>query len=227
VTPDRPRAGVPVAALLMLGLFAADVRGLVDMTAVVRSGGAAAAVWVLEGGEVLASMVPTLPKATTPKRRRRRPAAKAETGPATAPGRDAQTGIPGHYLRLYREAGAGETWIDRAGRRYAAWAVLAAIGAVESGHGQSSAPGVHSGVNAFGCCAGPMQFNLRNGPPSTWDTYGRGGSPYDPADAIPAAARLLRANGAQRDLDRALYSYNHSSAYVAGVKAQARQYARS
>jgi hypothetical protein len=221
MSPDRPRAGIPVTALLLLGLFGADLRGLVDLTAVVRSGGTVVAVWVLEGGEVLASMVPTLPKAPTP-RRRRRPAAKAEAGPA--PGSAARGGIPGHYLRLYREAGAGEVWVDRAGRRYAAWAVLAAIGSVESGHGQSRAPGVHSGVNAFGCCAGPMQFNLRNGPPSTWDTWGRG-NVYDPRDAIPAAARKLRGDGARRDLDGALLAYNNDySGYVVPVKAQARRY---
>jgi len=201
VTPDRPRAGVPVAALLMLGLFAADVRGLVDVAELVHRGGA-----------VLASVVQVPPAPAPPRRHRKRPPA------AAAPSRTARAGIPPLYLRLYREASAGEVWGG-----LEAWAVLAGIGQIESGHGQSRAPGVRSGVNAFGCCAGPMQFNLRNGPPSTWDTYGRG-SPYDPANAIPAAGRLLRANGARRDLDRALYSYNHSSAYVAGVKAQARRY---
>jgi hypothetical protein len=74
------------------------------------------------------------------------------------------------------------------------WQVLAGIGKVESDHGRSSAPGVHTGLNRAGCCAGPMQFNLTNGPPSTWDAFGRG-SPYDPGDAIPAAARKLCANG--------------------------------
>jgi hypothetical protein len=176
-----------------------------------------------QGGMVLASLLQPPAELTASRRpQRQRPPA------AAAPSRTARATIPPTYLRLYREAGAGadgrqESWPDRSGRRYAAWAVLAGIGLVESGHGQSRAPGVRSGVNAFGCCAGPMQFNLRNGPPSTWDTYGRG-SPYDPADAIPAAARLLRANGAQRDLDRAIYSYNHSWSYVQGVKAQARRY---
>jgi membrane-bound lytic murein transglycosylase B len=69
-----------------------------------------------------------------------------------------------------------------------------------------------------------MQFNLTNGPPSTWDTYGRG-SPYDPGDAIAAAARLLRANGASGQLDQAIYAYNHSWPYVAKVKQLARRYA--
>jgi hypothetical protein len=96
--------------------------------------------------------------------------------------------IPPPYLRLYEHAGE-QYGIDP-------W-ILAAIGWIETQHGRSTAPGVHSGVNAYGCCAGPMQFNVRNGPPSTWDSYGIDGnedgdrSPYDPADAIPAAARYL------------------------------------
>jgi hypothetical protein len=95
--------------------------------------------------------------------------------------------IPRGYLALY-VAAAGTCPQLR-------WQVLAGIGKVESDHGRSHAPGVAAGVNAFGCCSGPMQFNTRNGPPSTWDRYGAGGNPYNPNDAIPAAARLLCANG--------------------------------
>jgi hypothetical protein len=142
-----------------------------------------------------------------------------------APTQAAAAEIPRYYLALYRQAGRGQIWRTRQGSRYVAWAVLAGIGKVESDHGRSSAPGVRGGVNRFGCCAGPMQFNLTNGPPSTWDTYGRG-SPYDPGDAIAAAARLLRANGAPGQLDQALYAYNHSWSYVAKVKQLARRYAR-
>ena len=40
-----------------------------------------------------------------------------------------------------------------------------------------------------------------------------------------AAARYLCAHGAPRRLDRAIYAYNHSWAYVARVKAIARRYA--
>jgi hypothetical protein len=78
------------------------------------------------------------------------------------------------------------------------------------------------------CCAGPMQFNVTNGPPSTWKRFkhahllaprpdgyphptGRHPSVYDDYDAIMAAAALLRDNGAGRDLDaaawRAAYDY--------------------
>jgi hypothetical protein len=146
------------------------------------------------------------------------------TGGQPGPSRAAAADIPTGYLSLYRQAGA---------RYQIPWPVLAAIGKVESDHGRSPLPGVRSGLNRYRdrhgrlrrCCAGPMQFNLTDGPPSTWARYGRG-NVYDPADAIPAAARKLVADGARRNLDRALYAYNHSQAYVARVKHLARRYAR-
>ena len=136
------------------------------------------------------------------------------------PSRLARAEIPAAYLRLYIATG----------RRYGIdpW-ILAAIGAIETNHGQSTAPGVHSGVNAYGCCAGPMQFSIV-GSPSTWDSYGVDGnrdgrtSPYDPADAIPAAARYMRASGAPRDYRAALFAYNHADWYVNEVLAKAAQY---
>src|SRR5919199_3616006 len=69
--------------------------------------------------------------------------------------------IPAGYLAAYLAA-------DRhcPGLR---WQLLAAIGKVESDHGRSRAPGVRSGLNRFGCCSGPMQFNVKNGPRTTWD----------------------------------------------------------
>ena len=128
--------------------------------------------------------------------------------------------IPPTYLRLYIAAG----------QRYGIdpW-ILAAIGSIETDHGRSTAPGVHAGVNFLGCCAGPMQFSIV-GSPSTWDTYGVDGdhdgrvSPYDPADAISAAARYLRAAGAPDDYQRAIFAYNHADWYVAQVLAKAGQY---
>ena len=107
--------------------------------------------------------------------------------------------------------------------------MLAAIGSVETDHGRSTAPGVRSGVNSYGCCAGPMQFSVL-GPASTWDTYGVDGdhdgrvSVYDPADAIPAAARYLRASGAPADYRAAIFAYNHADWYVAQVLAKADEY---
>jgi len=136
------------------------------------------------------------------------------------PSRLAGAEIPPLYLKLYEQAGA----------RYGVdpW-VLAAIGAIETSHGTSSAPGVRAGVNGYGCCAGPMQFSLV-GSPSTWDRYGVDGngdgrrSPYDPEDAIPAAARYLRASGAPADYRKAIFAYNHADWYVADVLAQADAY---
>ena len=47
----------------------------------------------------------------------------------------------------------------------------------------------------------------------------------DPADAIPAAARLLVANGAPGNLQQAIFAYNHSGSYVTDVLDQAARYA--
>ena len=60
---------------------------------------------------------------------------------------------------------------------------------------------------------------------NAWARYGHG-RPHDPANAIPAAARYLVDHGARRNLDRAIYAYNHSWAYVAKVKQLAHRYAR-
>ncbi len=75
-----------------------------------------------------------------------------------------------------------------------------------------------------------MQFSVV-GSPSTWDRYGVDGnhdgrtSAYDPADAIPAAARYLRAvRRARPTTTRALFAYNHADWYVAEVLAKADEY---
>ena len=48
---------------------------------------------------------------------------------------------------------------------------------------------------------------------------------YDPADAIPAAARMLTAHGAPGDIRRALTAYNGSPDYIDPVLAWAGRYA--
>ncbi len=141
------------------------------------------------------------------------------------PAAAARADIPGGYLALYRAAVKRQC-------PGLSWAILAGIGKVESNHGRAQLPGVRSGLNSAGCCAGPMQFNLTDGPPSTWARYGRG-SPYDPADAIPAAARKLCAGGAARPggLVAAVAGYYGgttanppTAAYVAHVRCAARAY---
>jgi membrane-bound lytic murein transglycosylase B len=144
-------------------------------------------------------------------------AARKPVAGQPSPSRAAVADIPAGYLRLYRQAGA---------RYRIPWPVLAAIGKVESDHGRTRLPGVRSGSNWAGAC-GPMQLGCvpDSKAGNAWARYGHG-SPHEPANAIPAAARYLVDHGARRNLDRALYAYNHSGPYVARVKALARRYAR-
>jgi hypothetical protein len=152
------------------------------------------------------------------------PPAHARSRPArqAPPSRVAKADIPPGYRTLYRRAAGRCPGLP--------WSVLAGIGKVESDHGRARLPGVRSGWNHAGA-AGPMQFGIGRGRAgNAWARFGgdydRDGRPsvYDPADAIPAAARYLCAHGAPRHLDRALYAYNPSWSYVTRVKRIARRY---
>jgi hypothetical protein len=95
------------------------------------------------------------------------------------------------------------------------WEVLAAINAIETDYGQN--------LNTSSAGAvGWMQFE-----PSTWARYGVAvdghsvPNPYDPRDAIFAAAKYLSAAGGQQDIAKAVYAYNHASWYVDEVMARA------
>ena len=128
--------------------------------------------------------------------------------------------IPASLLALYQQAAATCPGMS--------WTVLAAVGTVESGNGTSSLPGVHSGANPAGA-EGPMQME-----PATFAAYqypvAPGGTnppnPYDPTDAVYAAARDLCANGANipAGVAGAVFAYNHSDAYVHQVLDIAQQY---
>lgn len=118
------------------------------------------------------------------------------------------------YLALYHAAATTCPGLS--------WAVLAAIGQVESGHGRN--PGVSSAG-----AMGPMQFL-----PSTFAAYGvavghRGPADImNPADAIYSAARYLCANGAgtgPAGLRSAIFAYNHADRYVQLVLGLAARYA--
>jgi len=106
------------------------------------------------------------------------------------------------------------------------WLLLASIHMQESAF--STARGTYRGLNFAHCCGGPMQFNVTNGPLSTWDLvadsyiYARRPasydhmtavhpSIYDDFDSIMAAAHLLSADGAGYPLDgtawNAAYDY--------------------
>jgi murein DD-endopeptidase MepM/ murein hydrolase activator NlpD len=129
-------------------------------------------------------------------------------GPPTAAARHA---MPAWLLPLYRAAE----------QRYGVpWNVLAAINAVETDFGRNLA------VSPAGA-VGWMQFL-----PSTWAVYGVDGDddgtkdPWNAADAIPAAARYLKASGSDGDLHDAIFAYNHDEGYVQNVLAHARLYAQ-
>jgi membrane-bound lytic murein transglycosylase B len=149
------------------------------------------------------------------------PAASSATGPAGPPTTLARTDIPADYLTWY--VGAAQTCPGLP------WPVLAGIGKVESDHGRSPLPGVHAGANAAGA-EGPMQFL-----PATFAEFavnadpGQALTPYDPADAIYTAARMLCADGARggstAGLEQAIFAYNHAGWYVAEVMSWAGEYA--
>jgi membrane-bound lytic murein transglycosylase B len=105
--------------------------------------------------------------------------------------------LTAHYAKAKRRSGIHSKY-------------LAAIHHVETKFGRVTADSVAG-------AKGPMQFI-----PSTWKIYGRGGNIQDPHDAILAAGRLLRANGAPGNYSRALYAYNNHGLYVAAVHAYAR-----
>ena len=115
------------------------------------------------------------------------------------------------------------------------WLLLASIHKQESAF--STAPSTYHGLNFAGCCGGPMQFNVTNGPVPTWrlvsDSYRYGRRPsaynhmtathpsiYDDFDSIMAAAHLLSADGAELALDGAAWGaaydyYGHDATGVA------------
>ncbi len=114
------------------------------------------------------------------------------------------------------------------------WLLLASIHRQESAF--STAPGTYHGLNFAHCCGGPMQFNVTNGPVSTWDLvsdsyiYGRRPasydhmtavhpSIYDDFDAIMAAAHLLSADGAGYALDASAWdaAYDYYGHDATGV----------
>jgi transglycosylase-like protein with SLT domain/peptidase M23-like protein len=96
------------------------------------------------------------------------------------------------------------------------WEVLAAINEIETDYGRNL------NVSSAGA-VGWMQFL-----PSTWKTWGVDGNhdgrkdPYNPVDAIFSAARYLKAAGGQKDLNRAIFAYNHAGWYVDSVILRAR-----
>jgi hypothetical protein len=114
------------------------------------------------------------------------------------------------------------------------WLLIASIHRQESAF--STAPGIYHGLNFANCCGGPMQFNVTNGPVSTWDlvadSYEYGQRPahydhmtsthpsiYDDFDSIMAAAHLLSSDGAEYALNESAWdaAYDYYGHDAAGV----------
>ena len=129
----------------------------------------------------------------------------------------APIGVPNFFIDKFRIPPFLLSIYQAAGMQYGVrWEVLAAINEIETDYGRN--------LNvSYAGAQGWMQFM-----PATWRMYGvdanRDGEkdPYNPVDAIFAAARYLRAAGAESDLRRAIFAYNHADWYVDSVLLRAR-----
>ena len=129
----------------------------------------------------------------------------------------ARPGVPNFFIEKFRIPPFLLSIYQAAGIEYGVrWEILAAINEIETDYGRNL------NVSSAGAL-GWMQFM-----PATWDAYGVDGNrdgkmdPYNPVDAIFAAARYLKAAGADRDLRAAIFAYNHADWYVDSVLLRAR-----
>ena len=129
----------------------------------------------------------------------------AEPGPA-------RIGVPNFFIDKFRIPPFLLPIYQAAGTQYGVrWEILAAINEIETDYGRNL------NVSSAGA-VGWMQFL-----PSTWRVYGVDANnddvrdPYNPVDAIFAAARYLRAAGADTDIRQAVFAYNHANWYVDSV----------
>lgn len=124
----------------------------------------------------------------------------------------ASSGVPPVLIPIYRRAAAAY------GLGPQGAAVLAGINEIET------AFGTNLNISSAGAM-GWMQFI-----PSSWDAYGVDANgdgvadPYNPEDAIFAAANYLSAAGMPEDTYGAIFAYNHADWYVAEVLANAACY---
>jgi Transglycosylase SLT domain len=129
----------------------------------------------------------------------------------------AAIGVPNFFIEKFRIPPFLLPIYQAAGIQYGIrWEVLAAINEIETDYGRNL------NISSAGAL-GWMQFM-----PGTWDMYGVDANgdgqkdPFNPVDAIFAAARYLRAAGADKDLYRAIFAYNHADWYVESVLMRAR-----
>jgi murein DD-endopeptidase MepM/ murein hydrolase activator NlpD len=142
----------------------------------------------------------------------------ATPGFTVAPVGPAPLGVPSFFIDNFRIPPFLLPIYQAAGIQYSVpWQVLAAINEIETDYGRNL------NVSSAGAL-GWMQFM-----PSSWESYGVDANgdgvkdPYNPVDAIFAAARYLKAAGADEDLPRAIFAYNHADWYVQSVLLRARE----
>jgi murein DD-endopeptidase MepM/ murein hydrolase activator NlpD len=128
------------------------------------------------------------------------------------PGPARVTGVPNFVIRKFQVPIFLLSIYQAAGIQYGVhWQVLAAINEIETDYGRNL------NVSSAGAL-GWMQFL-----PSTWQAYGVDANkdgkkdPYNPVDAIFAAARYLNAAGYEESVRQAIFAYNHADWYVDSV----------
>jgi murein DD-endopeptidase MepM/ murein hydrolase activator NlpD len=126
-------------------------------------------------------------------------------------------GVPNFFIDKFRIPPFLLPIYQAAGIQYGVrWEVLAAINEIETDYGRNL------NISSAGAL-GWMQFM-----PQTWEMYGTDANrdgrkdPFNPVDAIFAAARYLKAAGAETDLAKAIFAYNHADWYVQSVLMRAR-----
>jgi hypothetical protein len=136
------------------------------------------------------------------------------------PGPAVASGVPNFVIQKFRVPIFLLPIYQAAGIQYGIrWEVLAAINEIETDYGRNL------NVSSAGA-VGWMQFM-----PATWKLYGVDANkdgrkdPFNPVDAIFAAARYLKAAGGDKDIQKAIFSYNHASWYVDSVMLRARMIA--
>jgi hypothetical protein len=163
---------------------------------------------------------------TQSKKHPHKPAARHSNGVPTSsnptffdalPGPGVTSGVPNFVIQKFKVPIFLLPIYQAAGIQYGVrWEVLAGINEIETDYGRNL------NVSSAGA-VGWMQFM-----PATWKTWGVDANndgkrdPYNPVDAIFAAARYLKAAGAQNNLRQAIFAYNHAGWYVDSVMLRAR-----
>jgi murein DD-endopeptidase MepM/ murein hydrolase activator NlpD len=133
------------------------------------------------------------------------------------PGPSSISGVPNFVIQKFKVPIFLLPIYQAAGIQYGIrWEVLAGINEIETDYGRNL------NVSSAGAL-GWMQFM-----PATWKTYGTDANkdgkrdPYNPVDAIFAAARYLKAAGGDKNIRQGIFAYNHAGWYVDSVMLRAR-----